>query len=74
MNYSFNITYLTCQSCTAKIHCENCAAELQEKLQQHNDIHVDKIDIPARSLRLQTQVLDEDDLLDLLEDAGIFAD
>lgn len=74
MNQRFTISYLTCQSCTAKIHCDDCAAELREKLLRHSDIHAVEIDIPARTLQLQAQSMNEDDLLDLLEDIGIFAD
>lgn len=74
MNHQFTISYLTCQSCTAKIHCDDCAAELREKLLRRADINTVEIDIPARFLQLQASSLDEDDLLDLLEDIGIFAD
>ena len=71
MNCNYEITYLKCQSCTAKIHCEDCAAEIQERLlKQGVKAH---IDIPNRAARIETG-MDEDDLLDLLEEIGVFAD
>ena len=69
MNYT--ITYLKCQSCTAKIHCDDCAAEIQERLRKE-DVQA-AIDIPNRSARIETG-MDEDDLLDLMEEIGLFAD
>ena len=74
MKLEYAITYLACQSCTAKIHCEKCAAELTERLQKQRGISDMQIDIPARRMSLQADGLDEMDLLDMLEDAGIFAD
>ena len=74
MKLEYAITYLACQSCTAKIHCEKCAAELTERLQKQCGVSDVQIDIPARRMSLQADGLDEMDLLDMLEDAGIFAD
>lgn len=74
MKLEYAITYLACQSCTAKIHCEKCAAELTERLQKQRGVSDVQIDIPARRMSLQADGLDEMDLLDMLEDAGIFAD
>ena len=74
MQLEYAITYLACQSCTAKILCEKCAAELTERLQKQRGVSDVQIDIPARRMSLQADGLDEMDLLDMLEDAGIFAD
>lgn len=74
MKLEYTITYLACQSCTAKIHCEKCADELTERLQKQSGVADVRIDIPARRMSLQADGLDEMDLLDMLEDAGIFAD
>ena len=74
MKYEFNITYLSCQSCTAKIHCDDCADKLRERLEHERGISAVEMDIPKRSLYLCADGWDEDDLLDILEEAGIFAD
>ena len=71
MNFNYAITYLKCQSCTAKIHCEDCAAEIRERLLKEGAKAA--VDIPNRSARIETN-MDEDDLLDLMEEIGVFAD
>lgn len=71
MNYNYEITYLKCQSCTAKIHCEDCAGEIQDRLLKEGIKAA--IDIPNRYARIETS-MDEDDLLDLMEEIGVFAD
>ena len=59
MKLEYAITYLACQSCTAKIHCEKCAAELTERLQKQRGVSDVQIDIPARRMSLQADGLDE---------------
>ena len=73
MNHKFSFTYLTCQSCTARIHCEQCSEELSQRLQGKAGISKAQADIPNKQLCIASS-LDEMDLLDLLEDMGIFAD
>ena len=73
MNYAYGFTYLKCQSCTAKIHCEDCACELQERLMGEGSIGSIAIDMPNKHLCIRAE-MDEMDLLDLLEEAGVFAD
>lgn len=74
MNYEFEITYLACQSCTAKIHCERCGADLVERLLKKGGAATICIDIPKRHMTLQSDHWDEMDLLDAMEDIGLFAD
>lgn len=72
MNHSYDISYLACQSCTAKIHCDACSATLRERLLGRPGVAAAEVDVSKRSLLISTS-MDEDDLLDLLEDIGIFA-
>lgn len=72
MKYDFSFTYLACQSCTAKIHCEDCARELQERLLQRR-INA-SIDIANHRISLHAPGMDEMDVLDILEEVSIFAD
>lgn len=73
MKHEFTFTYLTCQSCTARIHCEQCGEELQQRLLGKSGISNAQVDIPNKSLGIDS-AMDEDDLLDILEDMSIFAD
>lgn len=74
MKYEFEITYLACQSCTAKIHCEHCGAELAERLSKRGSAADICIDIPNRHMSLQSDQWNEMDLLDAMEDIALFAD
>lgn len=74
MKHSYAFVYLPCQSCTAKIHCEKCADEIKERLLKETVFQRVEIDIANKQMSLETTGLDETDLLDMLEDAGVFTD
>lgn len=73
MKHEYTFTYLTCQSCTARIHCEQCGEELGQRLLGRAGISAAQADIPNKRLSIES-TMDEDDLLDMLEDMSIFAD
>ncbi|MBQ8506839.1 MAG: hypothetical protein IJ466_05365 [Clostridia bacterium] len=73
MKYEFSFTYLSCQSCTAKIHCEKCAEEIMDRLLLRG-IEAAEIDIANKQIAVLAPGLDEMDVLDLLEEVSIFAD
>ena len=74
MKFESDFSYLKCQSCTAKIHCDDCSAELEERLGKMRGIDSVSIDIQNKHLLIQSGMLDEDDLLDMLEEVSVFAD
>lgn len=71
MIYTYDFSYLSCQSCSAKIHCSDCAEKLRERLER--TLASVQIDMPNGMIRIEADNLPESDLLDLLEDAGVFA-
>lgn len=73
MVYSFTYTFMECQSCTAKIHCEECGQKVSDTLKKQEGIHIISQDGKKKELTVETESMDEDDVLDILEDAGIFA-
>ena len=74
MKFEFGFSYLKCQSCTAKIHCEACRDELEERLGKTRGIDDISIDIQNKHLAIHTDAFEEDDLLDMLEEVSVFAD
>lgn len=74
MKYEFDFSFLNCQSCSAKIHCDECRDNLQERLEKMQGIDRIQIDIQNKHLSVESAFLDEDDLLDALEEVSIFAD
>ena len=73
MNYVTSMTYLTCQTCQAKIHCEECGKRLEETLQSLDGIRRIKIDLANQRLEADSS-LSVDDFAELLEEHGIFSD
>ena len=71
MKIRLPVTYMSCQSCASKIHCDQCDAELAESLVQRPGIQNPQVNIKAKELVLDT-TLDADDLEDILEGVGLF--
>lgn len=74
MRFEFDFSFLNCQSCSAKIHCEECRDNLEERLKKTPGIDHIAIDIQNKCLSVESVSMDEDDLLDALEEVSIFAD
>lgn len=70
--FDFNINYLKCQACTAKVHCSNCEKDVLADLAAEQDIKVTAIDMAQKTVSIETE-LDRNDVLDILEDIGCFA-
>ena len=60
MNYQFHIQYLECQKCNARVNCDGCSEVIKAKLANMYDVQNVEIN------------LSEDDLLDCLEEVGVF--
>lgn len=67
--YSFS--YFNCQSCASRVNCRHCGAELAEALQKLGAVRV-SVDMPNKTMELETGALSEDDVLDYLETIGVF--
>ena len=72
MEYVYPVTYMKCQTCTAKTHCDQCAAEAEEALRRSAAVEEIAVDLQQKVVRITGA--DEDTLLDLLEGVGLFAD
>lgn len=72
MVYSYTYTFMECQTCTAKIHCEVCAERIVEAVKRQEDLRILSLDEKQKELSVETAGMDEDHIVDILEDAGIF--
>ena len=72
MEFMYPVTYLKCQTCDAKIHCDRCSKELEESLMRSWAVESVKLDLQRKLVYITGE--DEDDLLDALDDLGIFTD
>ena len=71
MTHSFSITYLACQSCHAKVHCDECEKRLEDALMQMQGINGASVQMGPKQI-LVDGTMDADDLEEVMEDFGIF--
>lgn len=72
MKYEFDVSYMACQTCTSKIHCEKCEKEIEESMLKLDGVNEATIKIIEKRMVIDAEV-DEDDLIDALEALGVFA-
>lgn len=65
-------TYLACQSCVAKIHCEKCQGEIAEILLRQPGVTGAEVNIPARVMTITHDGADPDDIEDAMDAIGVF--
>lgn len=68
--FVYTVTYMKCQSCSAKNHCGQCSRELEPFLAARSGVEAAVLDLEHKTARLTAR--DEDAALDALDDAGIF--
>ena len=73
MTYTLKISYISCQNCQSKVHCDECEKRLKEAIMRLSGIHGASLQIANKTLLADGQ-LDEDTLVDVLEDIGIFVE
>lgn len=73
MKFATSVTYLSCQTCQAKIHCEDCGRRLEETLRAVEGIDEIRVDLPNQRLEAEASLC-LNDFAELLEEHGIFSD
>lgn len=68
----YRFTYLPCQFCVGKNHCEQCAAQIAELLARQPGVISATVDRPAQTLTVTHDGADLDALEDVLDAAGVF--
>ncbi len=72
MTATMKITYIACQTCHAKVNCGECEKRLEEALMRLQGVRGASIQMAQKQVMVDAD-MDEDDLLDCLEEIGIFA-
>ena len=71
MKNPISFTYIPCQTCSAKIHCDQCSDQVAASLRKMAGVvHVD-VDMVKKQLAV-SGTLDPDMLEECLEDVGVF--
>ena len=71
MTHSLSITYLACQTCHARICCDDCEKRLEAALMRIQGINGASIRIAAKQVLVEGPI-DADTLEEVLENLGIF--
>ena len=72
MNYTCDYSYLPCQFCVGKNHCEKCGEEIRQALVNLDGVAGVSIDAPSRKLTLTLDGADFDDIADQADALGVF--
>ena len=73
MTHQMEFTYLACQTCQAKIHCERCGEEVSQSLLNMSGVDSVELNMITRRISISGNV-DFDDLECKLEDLGFLLD
>lgn len=72
MKVTCDYSYLPCQFCVGKNHCEQCGAEIRRALLGLSGVAAVEMDVPARKLALTLDGTDLDDVADQADALGVF--
>lgn len=72
MTYTIDISYIGCQSCQARVHCEECEERLSQMLMRLEGVNGAVVQMANRQLMIDAD-LDRSAMEEALEDVGIFA-
>ena len=72
MTTEYHFSYLPCEFCVGKNHCETCASEIAGLLTAHPGVLEAKVDRPAHTLALIHENINLSDLEDAMDAAGVF--
>ncbi len=72
METTCKYSYLPCQFCVGKNHCEQCGEDIRQSLLGLEGVEAVTMDVPNRSLTLQYYDTDFDDIADQADALGVF--
>lgn len=67
----YTVSYLKCQSCSGKIHCDQCSREIEALLLRDPRVRGVRADLNRHMVRLEADPALAEEILD---DAGLFID
>ena len=72
MVFTCTFTYQPCQTCSAKIHCEQCGETIAQALRRMDGVEAAEVNIPAKTMRVTGPDIDEDAIEDAMDAIGVF--
>lgn len=71
---TYDFTYLPCQSCHAKVNCDQCEAKIGNILMRIEGVSSVEVCMPKKNVRIYCDCTDADTIEDELEANGVFLD
>ena len=68
MRLEYGFSYLPCQTCSAKIHCEQCQETIAGAILHVKGVEAAEVNIPVKTITVFGDSPDEDEFEDLVED------
>lgn len=72
MDFRYNVSFMDCQKCGERVHCDTCEEKLITKLNHTGLFASLDLNIANKLVSGKTADADEDDILDALEEVGLF--
>lgn len=74
MVYEFLASYIECQSCKERVHCDQCESMRVEALMRMEGITGAEVNLARKYVSVEVEGISREDVESLLEDAGLFVD
>ena len=71
-NLIYTFTYLPCETCHAKVLCDQCEQTILEKLMRIEGVRAGEVCIPKRVISIQSENADPDEIDDEMDAIGVF--
>lgn len=71
-NLIYTFTYLPCETCHAKVRCDQCEQTILEKLMRIEGVRAGEVCIPKRVISIQSENADPDEIDDEMDAIGVF--
>lgn len=71
-NLIYTFTYLPCETCHAKVLCDQCEQTILEKLMRIEGVRAGEVCIPKRLIAIRSEGADPDEIDDEMDTIGVF--
>ena len=71
-NLIYTFTYLPCETCHAKVRCDQCEQKILDRLLRIDGVQAGEVRIPKRVISIQSENADTDEIDDEMDAIGVF--
>jgi len=71
-NLIYTFTYLPCETCHAKVRCDQCEQKILDRLMRIDGVKAGEVCIPKRLISILSENADPDEIDDEMDAIGVF--